>query len=175
MSPLELLKVSADLGWQEFRSSLEGVTERQAWATLPNLGPDYLHTDGTIYGLVLHIASVKWMYGSICFRNSEIRWRQVADEIEQFEPNWDEALRYVERGHAYWLESWRDLADIEELRPTNWGEERPAYRTIELMSRHDSYHAGQVAMLRYGVAESDGKPQSGAEDIRKHCQKSIAW
>ncbi len=177
MNALELLRSNADHAAQEFRASLEGVTQSQAWAVLPNLGPDYLHSDGSIHGIALHVAGCKRAYASICFRNTEIRWRDIADEIERFEPDWQAGVEYVEKAHAYWLESWSDLRDeeLEKLRPTNWAKPWPAWQLLQLMSHHDSYHAGQIAVLRYGCADSDQPPPSVAEDVRKYCRESVHW
>jgi hypothetical protein len=175
MTALEQLKRDAEHGWKELMLALEGVTEAQAWAVLPSGGGDYLHTDGSIHGITLHIACGKWMNGSICFRNSEIRWREVADQVASFEPSWDAAMDYLRRGHDYWLASWATVDDLEEIRPTYWKEDRPAWRIIQIVNQHDSYHAGQIAVLRYANGESTEKPPSVAEDIREHCKNLRAW
>ncbi|RYG22023.1 DinB family protein [bacterium] len=176
MTVFEMLKEGAEKGYQELMTSLEGVTEEQAWAVLPNQGPDYLHSGGSIYSVTMHVASLKWVYGSICFRNTEIRWRDAADQIEAFEPSWTAALDYLERGHQYWMESWAGLADFEEMRPTNWKSgDWPAWKIIQFCSQHDAYHAGQIAVFRYGCAPSDVRPASEAEEIRKYCRDSIHW
>src|ERR1700749_131466 len=101
MTAKELLIRDCEYSFGEFMKALEGVTEAQAWAALPNLGPDYLHTDATIYAIVLPVAGTTWMNGSVCFRNTEIRWREIADQIEAFEPSWEAALDYLERAHLY--------------------------------------------------------------------------
>ena len=46
MTKIEVLRGDAEYAFSEFMQSIEGVTEAQAWAALPNLGPDYLHSDG---------------------------------------------------------------------------------------------------------------------------------
>lgn len=175
MTAFELLVSDSTYGYEQLRLSLENCSEGQAWAQLPNLGPDYLHTDATIHGIILHIAGAKKMYGSICFRNTEHRWREIAEEIEAFEPSWEAALTYLNHCHNYWMESWQRLEDVETLVSTNWNKEMPAWKVIRLMSQHDSYHAGQIVVLRYGVAESSKPPPSSAEDIRTYCKDSAAW
>jgi len=172
---LELLKKGAESGFSELLSSLEGVTEGQAWAVLPPHGSDYLHTDGSIQGIVLHVASVKWGYGSICFRGTSLRWRDIAVQMDAFEPSWAGAVDYLRRGHEYWMESWASLRDLEALVPTNYKKEWEAWRIIQMMSQHDSYHAGQIAVLRYGVGKSDVPPASYAADIRGSCTESVHW
>ncbi len=175
MTLLDLLKSDAEYAYAELLKSIEGVTEPQAWTILPNNGPDYLHTDGSIQGIVLHICSTRWAYASICFRNTEIRWRDIADQMEQFEPSWDKAIDYLKRGHEYWMASWANIEDLNEMRPTNWKEDRPAWQILQIASQHDSYHAGQIALLRYAVGDSQTPPPPYAEDIRKYCQDSKHW
>ena len=176
MTPLDLLKKGAEHGYEELWKSLEGVGEEQAWAVLPNQGADYLHSGGSIYSVAIHTATVKWAYGSICFRDTEIRWRDVANQIGGFEPSWTAALDYLQRGHRYWMESWADIEDIEAMRPTNWAVgECPAWKIIQTMNQHDSYHAGQVWLLRYGCPPTDVPPSSEADDLRTWCRDSKYW
>jgi len=176
MTAFELLRRDAEYAWKELQGALEGVTEAQAWATLPHLGPDYLHTDASIFGITLHIAGGKWINGSVCFRDTEIRWHEIADQIEAFEPAWEPALDYLRRGHEYWMDSWSSLQDIEEIRPTNWKRgDLPAWQILQIINQHDSYHAGQITMLRYAIGESQDKPASVAEDIRTYCKDLKAW
>lgn len=171
----EMLKRSADWGAKQFMDSLEGVTQGQAWAQLPQGGPDYLHSDATIHGIALHVAGCKMMYGSIAFRGTEIRWRDLADRFEAFEPDWEQAMAFVREADAYWRASWAEVTDFEALVPTNYKEPWPAWRFIEQMSHHDSYHAGQIAVLRYAIGESEVPPPSSAADVRQYCSDSVHW
>lgn len=177
MSPIQLLKENAEFAFKEVMIALDGVTEGQAWAVLPERGTDYLHTDGSIHGIVYHMAGVKWMYGSICFRDTEIRWRDIAEQIERIEPSWQGAVDYLVAAHQYWMASWADFPEdrLEEMRPTNFKQDWPAWKMIRLMNQHDSYHAGQIAVFRYASPESQIHPPSCAEDVRKSCQDSKAW
>ena len=177
MTAVELLKAESDLAYAELLTALDGVTEEQAWAILPNLGPDYLHTDASIHGIALHIASCKFMYGSIGFRHTEIRWRECADRIETFEPSWAPALTYLEESQKYWKASWENLFDsqLEEEFPHFSGKTWPARKLIRTVTQHDIYHAGQIAVIRYGIGESDKPPLSVAEDIRKYCAELPDW
>lgn len=177
MTAVELLRAESELAYADLLTALDGVTEGQAWAILPNLGPDYLHTDASIHGIALHIASCKFMYGSIGFRETEIRWRECADRIESFEPSWAPALSYLEESQKYWLASWEKLPDsqLEEERPHFSGKTWPTWKLIRMVTYHDAYHAGQIAVLRYGIGESDKPPLSVAEDIRKYCAELPSW
>jgi len=177
MTAVELLKVESEMAHADVLSALDGVTEKQSWAILPNLGPDYLHTDASIHGIALHIASCKFMYASIGFRNTEIRWRDCADRIETLEPSWAPALAYLEESQEYWMSSWSNLSDkeLEEERPHFSGKLWPVWKILQTVIHHDAYHAGQIAVLRYGVGESERPPLSVAEDIRKYCAELPSW
>lgn len=177
MTRIEAYRQDAEYAFGELIQSLEGLTQEQAWAVLPPAEDEYLHTDGSIQGVVLHIASGKWVYGSISFRNTEIRWRDAADQIEIFEPSWTGALDYLTQGHAYWMASWATLTEEELDRdvPTNFATDRPAGQMIQMMNHHDSYHAGQIAILRYATGLATEPPPSYAEDIRKYCRESKHW
>lgn len=177
MRIVEVLRDDAEYGFREFRLALEGVTEKQAWAVLPNLGPDYLHTDATIHGLVHHCAGNKKVYGSIFFRQTEYRWSDLYEFTKSIEPDWAKALAFLDEAHAYWMDSWAGLtdSDLELMVPTNFKTDRKAFEMIRMVSQHDSYHAGQIAMIRYGVGESDTPPPSVSEDILKYCRDSKHW
>lgn len=174
---VEVLKSQAAMAFDEVKTALEGVTEKLSWSVLPKGGSDYLHTDGSIHGMVMHIATCKIMYGSCGFNNTEIRWRDLAERVEKFEPNWQKALDYFAEAQKYWLASWENLSDeqLNEDRPIPSGAQWPACKIICTVTQHEAYHTGQIAMLRYAVSESDTKPPSVAEDIREYCSNLPSW
>jgi uncharacterized damage-inducible protein DinB len=167
VSVVELLRRQSELAYAELTTVLKGVTESQAWAVLPQGGSDYLNTDGSIQGVVLHIATCKRIYGSIAFRNGKVRWRDCAEQLESFEPSWIAALDYLSDSQRYWLETWEALMDIDlerdvlHFRGNTW----PSWKIIDQVMRHDSYHAGQIAVFRYASSESGDPPMSVAADI----------
>ena len=174
---VELLKLQADVAFQEFLGAIEGVEELQAWGVMPQTGQGDLNTDGSIHGIVLHVATGKVMYASSAFKGTEIRWRDVADEIESFEPSWTSAQEYLKAAQKYWMESWAHLADEDLLRDVqrpqgNW---KPAWEIVYTVLGHDAYHAGQVALLRCAGQASSTPPPSVAEDLRKHCPGLPTW
>lgn len=174
---VEHLRRQSEFAHSELVQALEGVTEGQSWAVLPQGGTDYLHSDGSIHGIALHVATAKFIYASVAFRESEIRWRDCADQVERFEPSWPAALGYLNESQRYWLDSWGALKDDELDRdvPHFSGKMWPAWKIIHYMIHHDSYHAGQIAVLRYAVAESTMPPPSVAADIRKYCRDLPSW
>ncbi len=177
MRSVELLRADAEYAFERLVETLSGVERPQAWAILPEVGLDFIHTDGSIQGVVLHIAGGKRMYGSVGFRDSELRWRDVAAQMDAFEPDWDAAMAYLHASHRYWMDAWAGLTDgdLESLRPIPSGGERPAWRIVELLNHHDSYHAGQIALLRYAVGTTDVPPPTSGDDIRKYCADLPHW
>ena len=177
MTVVDLLKKDAEMVYKELLGALDGVTEGQSWTVLPPAADDYLHSDGSIHGTTLHIAVGKMSYGSIGFRNSEIRFRDLADRLEAFEPSWEAARTFLQEAHEYWTASWADLKDedLEALHPRHTGEEWPAWKLITTVIQHDAYHAGQIALIRYATVATDVKPPSQAEDIRTYCKDLPDW
>lgn len=177
MTQIELLREETALAFDSFLHTIEGVTEPISFFRPTAASEEHLHTDGSIHMIVLHAACVKYMCGSVGFRNTEIRWSQLADRIEKFEPNWEAAVAFLNEAHEYWVDSWSHLSD-EQLTveiPTNYGTATPAWRTIRLVHHHDSYHSGQIAAIRYIATPTTENPLSQAEDIRQHCKEMIAW
>lgn len=177
MSRIELLQEQAEEAFQTLVESIEGVDQAQSWAVLPNLGPDYLHSDGSIHGLVHHCAGCKRVQASIAFQNAEYRWNDLYEATKAIEPDWEKAVAFLHESHQYWLQSWRDLKDeeLELMVPTNYKQDKTAYEMIRIMTNHDIYHAGQIAVLRYGVGPSDTPPPSAAQDILTYCKESKYW
>ncbi|HWP32096.1 MAG TPA: DinB family protein [Fimbriimonadales bacterium] len=177
MNAIDTLLRAAEYSYSELLEALDGVSEKLSWAVLPQGGADYLHSDGSIHGIVLHIATCKIMYASAAFRNAEILWRDCAKRVETFEPNWKAALDYLAEAHQYWVSSWENLKDddLDVERIHTSGNPRPTWKIIYTVIQHDSYHAGQIAMLRYALTETDKHPPSVAEDIRKYCANEPFW
>jgi uncharacterized damage-inducible protein DinB len=177
MTKVELLKADATYGFKQFTDAIDGVTEAQAWAVLPNLGSDYLHTDGSIHAIVHHVAGCKRVKASIMFGKSLYRWRDLYEDVQKFEPNWERAVEFLHESHRIWMDAWADLSDdqLDEMRPTDWGSDRLITEILRITSQHDAYHAGQIAVLRYAIGESTEKPPSIAEDILKYCRDLPHW
>jgi uncharacterized damage-inducible protein DinB len=177
MRSIDLLRADAEYAFDRLRETLAGVGERHAWARLPEGGQDFLHTDASIQGIVLHVAGGKRMVASAGFRGMRTRWRDVAAQMDGFEPDWAAALRYLDACHADWMDAWAGLRDEDletpVLRPQ--GDAWPAWRIVELQSHHDSYHAGQIAVLRYALGEADAPPPKTADDIRQYCSELPSW
>jgi uncharacterized damage-inducible protein DinB len=172
-----MLRAQSDMAFGEMLQAIDGVAKGQAWAVLPRVGNDHLNTDASIQGIALHVATCKIAYGSIGFKNAEVRWRDLAERLDAFEPDWERAAEFLKEAHHYWMQSWEGLReeDLEAERPHFSGKLWPAWRLITTVIHHDSYHAAQIAMLRYGVGESATPPPSSAEDIRTYCRDLPNW
>lgn len=177
MTAIELLREGADYAYGEFCEAIAGIDEPHAWATPVGLDEnEYLHTDGSIYAIVLHVATVKRMYGNLAFEGATLRWREIADELDAIEPSWAAAKQYLDRAHASWMASWAGLADAELEREVQTNSTpKTAWQVIRLMNHHDSYHAGQLAYARFLSATSTQAPAAVAEDIRTYCRDSKYW
>lgn len=180
MTAVGTMLLQAESAYQSLLGALEGLDQARAWARLAPAWPDedeWLNTDGTVQGIVLHVATAKKMYGSAAFRGLELRWRDLADELDPIEPDWEAAKKYLAESHAYWLESWADLTDADLERPCLHftGENWPAWRVIQVVTWHDAYHHGQIAAVRFATGTSDVPPPSQAEDIRLHCADMPTW
>ncbi len=172
-----LLRQQAELAFAGLVHALDGITEFQAWGVLSPAADDYLHTDGSVYGLVLHLAGGKMMYGSTGFRGTEVRWRDLAERLERFEPSWQAALDFLHEAHRYWLASWEDLQDqdLYQDRPHFSGRLWPAWKIIHTVTDHDAYHTGQIVLVRYAALGSSQPPASVAEDVRENCSSLPGW
>jgi uncharacterized damage-inducible protein DinB len=173
----EMLRELSRLAHGEMVEAILDVEEPQSWAVLPQAGPDYLHSDGSIHGITLHVATAKIMYGSIGFRDTEVRWRDLADRVERFEPSWQAARELLDEAQRYWLSCIEPItdADLHRVVPHFSGKLLPAWRIMQIMIHHDSYHAGQIAMLRSAVTGSDVRPSSVAGDLKTHCSALPSW
>jgi hypothetical protein len=150
MQTVELLRTDAEEAYAALQRALAGVSEGEAWAAISLQGAAYLHSPGSILGIVQHVATCKVMYASAAFRGLEVRWRDCADRIEALGSDWPASLAYLEESQVYWMASWATLLpeELEAPRRTNWGEEWPAWRIFWTMTEHDIHHGAEIGALR---------------------------
>lgn len=178
MTAVDLLAREAEIAFHDLLESLKGLTQQQAWGRVEAANSDdYLNTDGSVQGVALHVATCKKAYGSFAFRNSELRWRDIAEEVEPFEKSWEHAQDYLKKAHAYWLSTWHNLADgsLESEALHFSGKQWPVWKLIQTVIHHDQYHAGQITIVRYAAKPTDLPPPSQAEDIRTYCKDLPTW
>ncbi|HEV8456424.1 MAG TPA: DinB family protein [Gemmatimonadales bacterium] len=172
MKAIDLLLLETEQAYRELTDTLQGISEGHAWAVPPQDGPGYLHTSGSILEIVQHIATCKVMYGSAAFRDTAVRWRDCAARLDAIGADWQQNLAYLRESHDGWVACWSALGDDEllRLRSTNWGEQWPTWRIISTISQHDTYHAGQIALLHASLPAVSVPPPSHADAIRRHLQ-----
>ncbi|HEY3331074.1 MAG TPA: hypothetical protein VGK19_13690 [Capsulimonadaceae bacterium] len=152
-----LMRLDADLAWRELLDALDGLDERQAWA-LPRMhGTGDLATRGSIIEIVQHLAVCKFMYASSAFHASQYGWDDCFARIREMGSDWKANLEYLHEAQGYWMSSWSHMDDDDMVAPrmTNWGAQWPTWRIVSTISHHDSYHAGQVTLLRAVLAPTD--------------------
>src|SRR5579862_3686602 len=127
MRCVEVMRLEADLAYEALESACAGISELVAWATIGVQEGEYLHTNGSIIGIVQHIAVCKVMYGSTGFRKTEVRWRDAIARIEAIGTSWKGSRDYLAEAHRYWLDSWSDLEDPSAEFPHFRGSLMPAW------------------------------------------------
>lgn len=171
----DLLYRQAEEAYRELRSSLEGVSEGLAWARLELQPEEYLHTEGSILSMVVHLAGVKMMYGGWAFQNRAVRYRDVVSRIDRFWPSWAVAQSFLDECHRSWLHSWATETNFSREVEHPSGGKWPAWKLISLVNGHDLYHAGQIQVLRSSLAPTDQPPASETDDWRKYCEPLESW
>ena len=154
---LRFMRLDAEQAFNDLLEALEGVTENQAWA-LPRLhGNGTLSTRGSILEIVQHIATCKIMYASAAFRRNSYSWDMCFARIREIGSDWKLTLAFLSESQDYWMDSWENLdgADLAAPHMTNWGAQWPGWRIVSTISHHDSYHAGQISLLRALLAATD--------------------
>ncbi len=153
--------------FEDLLESLEGLTDQQSW-WCAHLGgtAEYLHSSGSILGIVLHVASCKVMYAEYAFHKGRLTWRDMSKRARGAEPHLDKAIVWLKEAQDFWMRSWETLSDSElsVLRKTNWGDEWPTEKIIPVMLHHDVYHTGQILFVRAQLPKdlSGVKPTSEA-------------
>lgn len=124
-----------------------------AWRGLPRGGAR------SIEAIALHIGSCKVMYDDYAFGEGTLFWDQLAVQPwPEGEAPMDETVRWLETVHerlAGHVSALGDDAELDRLRPANWGEQRPTRWLIAAMITHDAYHAGEINHLRSILGTDD--------------------
>ena len=132
---------------------LDGITHAQA-AAKP-IAPAH-----SIWELVLHIAAWKnevrrRLSGAPAGDPQEGDWPPVG---EASEAGWRAAREHLELSHRLLVSAIRELPETKLFEPTKDGRERAVgtgvtyYELLHGLVQHDTYHAGQIAILKRGVS-----------------------
>lgn len=175
MNGIELIKLQSEYSYKELLDSFEGVSEQQAWAKVECQPGEYMHTEGSILSQVAHIAGCKFLYASAAYRDLEIRWRDVVERLEKIWPDWEALKAYSQEAHDYWLASWTNETDLNRLVKNFRLKDVPSWRILTIPSYHDSYHAGQIQVLRSTLPPSATPPPNEADEWRRACGDLPSW
>jgi uncharacterized damage-inducible protein DinB len=175
---IQLLRLQSDQAFEDLCKALEGVDQNLSWASFPIHPDQYLHTSGSIIGIVHHVAGGKLIYASMAFLNGEVRWRDLAEMIDTIGTDWPATLEFLHSCHQRWMDSWAKLSsqDLNRSVAANRSEEWPAWKLISLVAYHDAHHTGQIEIAKATLSPSDTPPaRTEADDIREYCRDSPLW
>lgn len=175
MPPRDLLLKLSDLAWDALRESIASLNQDQAWASVQLQPGEYLHTEGSILSQIAHVASCKIMYGSVGFRETEVRWRDLAQKVDLIWPSLDAAVGWLHDAHSYWTESWARVEDLEAERPRFDGSLLPTWKLIATVINHDHYHAGQIQLQRTILPPTSMAPPPEGALWVKYCGNLPSW
>jgi uncharacterized damage-inducible protein DinB len=135
-------------------TALQGLTEQEAiW--VPQEG------ERPILELLLHIAGSKILYENYAFGSRDKNWQNLEwpEWRLQSALHWLDAAQKTLRDHLLVLND----ADLDEPRPTHWGERLSLRVIFNLAIQHDIYHAGEIRCLRHLWARAlrTGPPAEG--------------
>lgn len=158
-----LLATEMDEAWEALSSWIDGLKDSEYfWEPVPSCWTVHSNKEGhwivdykkpqpdpspitTIAWKLVHLASCKIMYQEYAFGEGKLTW----DELP-IPHNASEAISWLEEAHSQLrreLDNLKD-ADLEEMRPTNWGEMWPTWRIFWTMISHDLHHGAEIGCLR---------------------------
>jgi hypothetical protein len=163
MSRAALLLTATDGAFTRLRERLEGLTDEEfSWEPVPGCWTIFRDDAGrwrysyaipdprpapvtTIGWQVVHVATSKVMYHEYGYGPARLTWPEL--DVPHTAAG---AIALLERGHALLRADLAGLADadLDEPRPTNWGERWPAWRIFSVLADHDALHAGTIGCLR---------------------------
>jgi uncharacterized damage-inducible protein DinB len=132
-------------GRQIFLDDVEGLTLGEALDTAGGYR--------SILGLIKHTAGWTAVYHSYAFADTPVPWestdwpRGLRETIDPSEDYLHEVLEWFERGSQSWLDTVRGGVDLDEPRPTHWGENQPLREIVANVATHWAYHAGEINLI----------------------------
>lgn len=164
MRSVELLAMQTDEAWEMLWDSVEGVTDEEFfWQPVSGCWTIRRSDSGTweidyadpapdpapfttIGWRVVHVAACKIMYYEYAFGAGQLTW----DEL-MIPHTATDAVRWLAESHAQLSQTLSALedSDLEQNRPTNWGEQWPTWRIFWVLAYHDLQHGAEIASLRH--------------------------
>jgi hypothetical protein len=123
-----------------------GTVPEEAWRAVPDGGVR------SVEAIVVHVGACKIMYDDYAFGGGTLQWgtREVEPWPEGAAPR-AEVVPWLEAAHARLVDhvsALTDDAELDRLRPANWGEDFETRWLITAMITHDAYHAGEINHIR---------------------------
>ena len=165
----------SNLAWETFRASIEGLSEGLAWASVDLQPGEYLHTEGSILSQIAHVANGKIIYGSVGFRDTEVRWRELSPKIDSLWPNLDAIVNWLFEAHDYWMNSWTEVDDLDCNRLRFDGSQLPGWKLVATIIHHDHYHTCQIHLQRAILAPSSAPPPQEGVLWEEYCKNFPSW
>ncbi len=177
MNAVVLLQEESRQVFSQLEKTVSEIGQELAWATIHLRDDAYLNTNGSIIGIVQHVAVCNVMCGSLAFRNAEIRWRDSMDRLEQIGTSWDATKAYLVESHEYWLSTWAHLTEEDLTKEfTHFsGNMRPGWRLISMSSHHAAYHDGQINLLASALDQTTQPPVLDIELERSYVRDLSGW
>lgn len=129
------------------------TVDPEAWRALPS------GASRSVESIALHVGACKIMYDDYAFGPGTLRF--ATPDVEPWGTGpapqaqvvgWLEVAHARLAGHVAGLAS---DAELDALRPTNWGERKPTRWIVAAMITHDAYHAGEINHLRSILGTDD--------------------
>jgi uncharacterized damage-inducible protein DinB len=129
---------------QALLTNIETVPDEYWRALLPGAAR-------SIHDIVGHVGACKVMYDDYAFGSGILRFG--TPEVEPFASSGSQAdvVDWISEAHERLVDHVAALADdteLDVLRLTNWGEQRPTRWIVATMITHDAYHAGEINHIR---------------------------
>jgi len=160
---VEWLALAMQEAWAGLRRRLEGLTDEEffwepvadCWTVHPDESGrwvvDYADPPPdpppftTLAWRLVHLAACKEMYYEYAFGPGERTW----DELD-IPHTATGAIAWLEEEHTRLRAALDGLSDaeLEEMRPTNWGETWPTWRIFWVLIAHDLHHGAEIGCLR---------------------------
>jgi len=175
MSDRATLIELSNLAWATLCESIDGLSQELSWASVDLQPNEYLHSEGSILSQIAHVANGKIIYGSVGFRETEVRWRELSPKIDSLWPNLDAVVNWLKEAHAYWMNSWTQVDDLVSDRPRFDGSRMPGWKLVATLIHHDHYHAGQIQLQRAILAPSLTPPPHEGALWEKYCKDFPCW
>jgi hypothetical protein len=122
----------------------------------------------SILGTLKHAAGWSHVYRSYAFDAAPRHWREIdwpwglRDTVVESEEYLAAVIEWFHASHRDWVRDVQalDEEELDGLRPLHWGERKPLFDIVVIISGHNFYHAGelnQVLSIARGEAWEEGE------------------